>query len=271
MSSLYCFLPSEGLIFLKRGYLPFHSPDQLLDPWMQFKCEYQKQKSPGVANEDFHQHLRQQYQNLPDKLRSMISFEYFEKQSQAKREQIEKTLVAKKEEQVPVFNRDEIQDWRVLELFSSWQSFNLWQQYGASGEGLALEFDAEYQSFRSESYNEQAQHFSVINSVDSWNPDSDLYYFFNRPKLGEDRRTYTWRLVRQLKAADRKVEVQGAMRAMYRLPCKAIKQVIIGYGCSAEYCQQVKRYLSQDIHYRHVICVQAQLNPRTMTLEQVPC
>jgi hypothetical protein len=38
---------------------------------------------------------------------------------------------------------------------------------------------------------------------------------------------------------------------------------------SAEYCQQVKLYLSQDIFYRHCECVQAQLDPQTMRLQLV--
>ena len=77
MKSLYCFLGAEGLIFLKRGYLPFLSSAQLADPWLQPGVKFQQQVKPSVAEEDYRQHLQQQYQQLADNLRAMISFEYF--------------------------------------------------------------------------------------------------------------------------------------------------------------------------------------------------
>ena len=97
-----------------------------------------------------------------------------------------------------------------------------------------------------------------------------MYYFFNRPKAVANSNTeLEWRLLRTVKAADRIIAVQNAERAMYRLPAKAVKRIILGFCCSVEYCQQVKTYLSQDINYRHVECLQAQLDPNTMRLQQV--
>lgn len=274
MNSLYCFLAAEGLVFLKRGYLPFCSPEQLAEPWMQANSYYSKPNTPAIAADDFHQHLQQQYEKLPDHLRSMVSFDYFVKQSQEKRGQIEASLVAAQQDlTAKAFNPSVLREWRVLTLFSQWQDSSLWQQFGASGQGLVIEFDAKSSFFSSESYNDQAQHFSSVSQVAHWQPMDDLYYFFHRPipEGKEQEQEIEWRLLRNLSSADRKIEVQGAQRAMYRLPFKAVKQIILGYGCSPEYCQQVKLYLSQDIHYRHVQCVQARINPKTMLLEQVPC
>lgn len=275
MSPLYCFFAAEGLVFLKRGYLPFCSPVQLADPWMQLNSQYQQHAAPSLALEDFHHHLQQQYEQLPDNLRSMISFDYFVQQSQGKREQIEASLVNKQRQRVPIFNSSSVQNWRILELFSQWQDANLWQKFSASGQGLVVEFDVHSPSFTSDTYNNQAQHFSQVKQVEHWEPCDDVYYFFNQPTATHDleannsSRQQVWRLIRPLAAADRQIEVQAAVRAMYRLPCRAVRRVILGYGCSTDYCQQVQLYLSQDIHYRHVECLQAQISPKTMRLEAV--
>ncbi len=269
MNTLYCFLGAEGFIFLKRGYLPFLDPAQLIDPWLQPQTVYQHQATPKLAAEDFRQHLQQKYQELPDNLRAMISFEYFEQQSLTKREEIEQSLVVEKHQQVlQPFAYESVADWRVFSLFSTWQPTYLWQQFGASGKGMVLEFDLSKSGFKTDSYNQHAQHLSKIKRVQHWQPLDDLYYLFHRPREDEADEL-EWRLLRKLDAADRQIEVNGANRAMYKVPTKAVKRVILGFGCSAEYCQQVKLYLSQDIFYRHCECVQAQLDPQTMRLQLV--
>lgn len=274
MNSLYCFLGTEGLIFLKRGYLPFFSAAQLSDPWLQPNTAYRQQTEAKLSAEGFRQHLQQQYQELPVNLRSMISFEYFEQQSLSKREQIEQSLVVRDQKTaVKPFDCEKIRDWRLLSLHSSWQAIQLWRQFAASGKGLVIEFDISKSDFKNESYNQHAQHFSNVKSVLHWQPLDDLYFLFHRP-CDEDRGeavrdTNEWRLARKIESADRQIEVKGASRAMYRLPTKAVKRVILGYACSAEYCEQVKLYLSQDINYRHSQCVQAQLDPQTMRLQLV--
>lgn len=272
MNSLYCFLGIEGLIFLKRGYLPFLSPAQLPDPWLQPQTVYQPQTKPKLSAESFRQYLQQQYQELPDNLRAMISFEYFEQQSHSKREQIEESLVIKdKQSSVKAFDCEAVAGWRLLSLYSTWQPIPLWQQLGGAGQGMVVEFELSKSDFKAESYNQHAQHFSKVQSVQHWLPLDDLYYIFHRPYYADKATNddYEWRLARKLNAADRQIEVQRATRAMYRLPTKAVKRVILGYSCSPEYCQQVKLYLSQDINYRHSECVQAQLNPQTMRLQLV--
>jgi hypothetical protein len=276
VNSLYCFLGIEGLIFLKRGYLPFLTAAQLPEPWLQQKTVYQQQTKPALSAENFRQHLQQQYQELPVNLRAMISFEYFEQQSLSKREQIEQSLVVKDEQTARIeFDCDTVADWRLLSLYSTWQPIPLWQQFGAAGQGMVVEFELSKSDFKADSYNEHAQHFSNVRSVQYWQPLDDIYYLFHRPSYdikggGDDNATDAeWRLARKLSAADRQIEVQGATRAMYRLPTKAVKRVILGYACSPEYCQQVKLYLSQDIHYRHSECVQAQLDRQTMRLQLV--
>lgn len=272
MNSLYCFLGAEGLIFLKRGYLPFLAAGQLPDPWLQPNTAYQRQAEVKLSAESFRKHLQQQYQELPDNLRSMISFEYFEQQSLSKREQIEQSLVVRNQQDaVKPFDCEKLQDWRLLSLHSSWQTIQLWQQFAASGKGLVIEFDIPTSNFSDDSYNQHVQHFACVRSVLHWQPLDDLYYLFHRPCANNEAAgdSLEWRLARKFEASDRQIEVQGANRAMYRLPTKAVKRVILGYACSAEYCEQVRLYLSQDINYRHSECVQAQLDPQTMHLQLV--
>jgi len=280
VNSLYCYLGSEGLIFLKRGYLPFQSLEQLPEPWWQPATSYQTQTEILPSAQDYQLHLEQQYQKLPQHLRAMVSFEYFVQQSQAKREQIEESLIKQNTEESEgiEFDLARLQDRRVLRLNTAWDDIDSWHQLAANGQGLIIEFDLTISGFQLAAYNQYIQHFAAMTAVKVWQPIDDLYYVFNRPLLntgatGEQEsikaQVQEWRLVRNVQAADRKIEVQGADRAMYRLPAKAVKRIILGYCCQADYCQQVKTYLKQDIHYRHVDCVQAQLDIRTMQLQQV--
>lgn len=270
MNSLYCFLATEGLIFLKRGLLPLLTPAQLPEPWLQSGCTYLAKESIKVSAQDYRRFLQQQYQNLPPSLKEMMNFDYFEQQSEAKRPEIEQSLIAQQQqaEAVKPFCAEGLQDWRILSMFEHWHDMQLWQSMAAEGQGLVVEFDLAQSGFQTQTYNDQAQHLREVQQVTSWLPEDDLYYLFNRPQ--ESRlNQHEWRLVRKLAAADRKIEVQGAERAMYRLPTKAVKRVILGYRCSSEYCQQVKQYLSQDINYRHTECLQAQLDPKTLCLQTV--
>ncbi len=270
MNSLYCFLATEGLIFLKRGYLPFSAPEQMAEPWLQADCAYLAEESITVSAQDYRRFLQQQYQNLPSSLKEMMNFDYFEQQSEAKRAQIEQSLIAQKQLSTTVkpFLAECLKDWRTLSMFEHWQDMQLWQSMAASGQGMVVEFALDASGFQDQNYNQQAQHLGAVKLVKSWLPEDDLYYLFNRPQKGCINQ-HEWRLARPLAAADRQIEVQGAARAMYRLPSKAVKRVILGYRCSPEYCQQVKQYLAQDINYRHTECVQAQLDPKTLCLQKV--
>lgn len=272
MNSLYCYLASEGLVFLKRGYLPLMMPAQLPEPWWQETCCYKAINQPVLSAQDFRQYLQQQYKKLPDHLREMVNFEYFEKQSQGQRAKIEQSMLMQNQssQSAQAFSLQRIKDWRILSLFKDWDSLPLWHRNAGAGQGLVIEFDVAKSGFQTSSYNEHAQHLAPVEVTDSWQPLDDMYYFFNRPKAVANSNTeLEWRLLRTVKAADRIIAVQNAERAMYRLPAKAVKRIILGFCCSVEYCQQVKTYLSQDINYRHVECLQAQLDPNTMRLQQV--
>jgi hypothetical protein len=268
LNSLYCFLATEGLTLLKRGYFPFSSSAQMPEPWLQPNCNYLAQESVDVSAQDYRRFLQQQYQGLPQSLKGMMTFDYFEQQSEAKRAQIEQSLIAQKQQSdvVKTFAAERLQDWRILVMFKHWQNIQLWQSKGASGQGLVIEFDLNTSGFQTQGYNQQVQHLAAVNQVESWLPEDDLYYLFNRPK-DCSLNHHEWRLVRKLDAADRHIEVKGVMRSLYRLPSKAVKRVILGYRCSPEYCQQVKQYLSQDINYRHTECMQAQIDPKTLCLQ----
>ncbi len=272
MNSLYCYLASEGLVFLKRGYLPHKMPAQLPEPWLQKGSCYEAISRPVLTAQDFRQHLQQQYKKLPDHLREMVNFEYFEKQSQGQRAKIEQSMLAQNKslQSAPPFSVTGVKDWRILSLFNHWDSLSLWHRDAAAGQGLVIEFDIAKSDFQASSYNDQAQHLAPVKMTDSWQPLDDLYYFFNRPKtMAMEDADVEWRLLRTVKAADRIIAVQNAERAMYRLPTKAVRRIILGYRCSTEYCLDVKTYFSQDINYRHVECLQAQLDPNTMRLKQV--
>jgi hypothetical protein len=270
VNSLYCFLATEGLIFLKRGYLPFSAPAQMPEPWLQADCAHLAAESIAISAQDYRRFLQLQYENLPPSLKEMMNFDYFEQQSEAKRAQIEQSLIAQKQqaEVVKPFSAQRLKDWRILSMYEHWQDMQLWQSMAASGQGLVIELGINASGFQAQNYNQQAQHLAAVKLVKSWLPEDDLYYLFNRPQKSSSNQ-HEWRLVRALEAADRQVEVKGAARAMYRLPAKAVKRIILGYRCSPEYCQQVKQYLSQDINYRHTECLQAQLDPKTLCLQAV--
>ena len=106
MKSLYCYLASEGLIFLKRGYIPFLMSQQLSEPWLQEDSCYQSVNEPSLSAQDFREYMQQQYKKLPDHLREMVSFDYFEKQSQGQRKKIEQSMVEQKQIILPEYTPD---------------------------------------------------------------------------------------------------------------------------------------------------------------------
>jgi hypothetical protein len=271
VDSLCCFFAEEGFLFLKRGYLPFLSTKDMPEPWLYSDCAYvREESSANVSAQDYRRFLQQQYKNLPQTLKDLMDFDYFEQQSEVKREQIEQTLIEQRHQSdaIAPFSAERLQDWRILSLYESWQDLQLWHLAANKGEGLVIEFALEKSGFQTQGYSEQHQHLAKINAVDAWLPDDALYYLFNRPQQGGQEYN-EWRLARPLSSADRHVSVNKVSKAMYRLPNKAVKRIILGYRCSQEYCQQVKHYLSQDINYRHVECVQAQLDPKTLCLQLV--
>lgn len=271
MDSLCCFLAEEGFLFLKRGYLPFLSTTDLPEPWLYSDCAYVMDEfSANVSAQDYRRFLQQQYKNLPQSLKDLMDFDYFEQQSEAKREQIEQTLIERRHPSgvIVPFSAEELQDWRILPLYESWQDLQLWQLAANKGEGLVIEFALAESGFQTERYGEQRQYLDKVKAVDAWLPDDLLYYLFNRPRQ-DNQKYHEWRLARSLSSADRHVSVNKVSKAMYRLPNKAVTRIILGYRCRQEYCQEVKHYLSRDINYRHVECVQAQLNPKTLRLQLV--
>lgn len=273
MNTVYVFLASEGLVFLKKGFIPFYGAEQLPEPWLQLGSRYRLTTTQVLSDQDFHDYLKQQYENLPNHVKSMVSFDYFLQQSQQKRPQIEQLLLVQHtsatEQSLPLLAK-RLSGWRVLSVFDDWQSISRWHSLAAAGQGMVVELTLPDSGFQQPSYNDQPQYFSALNIVESWLPNNDRYYVFNRPQvLSMDlTKTGEQRLLRHVDAADRKITLQGQEVAMFRLPTKAIARVILGYRCGEEYCKSVKRYLSQDINYRHVECVQAQLNPKTLQLEQ---
>lgn len=274
MSTVYLFLASEGLVFLKKGFIPFYDTEQLPEPWLKLGSAYRLTNTQVLSDQDFYNYLKQQYENLPAHVRAMVSFDYFFQQSQHKKPQIEQSIRSQNssaiEQALPML-AERLSDMRILNVFDDWQNLSLWHSMAAAGQGIVVELSVSSFGFYQTEYNGQAQSFSAVNLVDSWLPDNDLYYLFNRPRSLSMDTTNAGerRLVRHVSAADRNVVVQGQEVAMYRLPAKAVARVILGFRCHADYCKSVKQYLSQDIHYRHVECVQAQLNPSKLQLEQV--
>ncbi len=240
------------------------------EPWLQSSSRYQLEDVSPVSAQVFQNYLQQQYQNLPQHVKAMMSFAYFAQQSELKRPQIEASIARQMQpmENIRHFSVSRLKHWRILSLFEDWQDIHLWHALAAAGKGLVVEFDITQSGFDKASYNNQAQHLAAVKPVSAWLPEDDLYYLFHRPQGSRSVET-EWRLIRKVEAADRQVVIKGAASAMFRLPTAAVKRIILGYQCSPEYCLQVKQYLSQDINYRHSECVQAQLDPKTLRLQRV--
>lgn len=278
MQTLYRFFAEEGLVFLKSGYFPFQTVQQMPEPWLKDNSLYiSEQEETVVSDQVFDHFLREQYAKLPGHLKDIVTFDYFEQQSQDKRAEIEKQLLNREQSLADAdgFSVERLSSWRILSLFESWQNINLWQCFAAEGKGLVVELSIAESGFNENSYNQQAQHLAAVKQVGPWLPEDDLYYLFNKPsgqhseELSNHKAEREWRLLRHKDAADRTVMIQKEEVAMYRLPRKAVSRVILGYRCDPDYCQRVKHYLAQDINYRHTECMQVQINPHTMRLELV--
>lgn len=85
MQTLYRFFAEEGLVFLKSGYFPFQTVQQMPEPWLKDNSLYiSEQEETVVSDQVFDHFLREQYAKLPGHLKDIVTFDYFEQQSQDK-------------------------------------------------------------------------------------------------------------------------------------------------------------------------------------------
>ncbi|WP_156490160.1 hypothetical protein, partial [Oleiphilus sp. HI0086] len=88
--SLFLYCSEKGLTWLREGKLPFLEASSLMDPFVSNEAlNHQPDGSIAVSDEEFRVELKAQFAALPESLSSLMSFEYFEEQSQSKRASIE--------------------------------------------------------------------------------------------------------------------------------------------------------------------------------------
>lgn len=260
MPSLYLYLGSEGLTFLKSGLLPFLRPVELAQPFLAKHPAYQVVRQNKLSQKDYISHLKQQYARLPDHLRSMVSFEYFAEQSEKKRTQIEAGI---QKSESNLISCPDLSGYRLLRLFSDPRLLTQWQ--GKLDNGLVLELDARSSGWQLEDYRGQPQMLAELRSVDNWLPDSHQDWLSQQPGSYSDSEG-EWRLIRTLPSADKMIQVKGQERAMYRLPYKGLKRVIVGPGWLRQRRDSLQTYIKQDLNLRQAKLAQLQLDPATMEL-----
>jgi len=263
VSSLFLYLGSEGLTFLKSGLLPFLRPGELGQPFLSERPSYQAIQQNKLSQKDYIQHLQQQYQKLPDHLRNMVSFDYFVEQSEKKRSEIEAGI--QRVTSAPISCPD-LSQYRILRLFSEPALLSLWQGRGDSG--MALELDIGLCGWLSEEYRGERQILAELKSVDSWLPEQQEDWLLQQPSSYSEC-PGEWRLLRSLTAADRLIQVTGQERAMYRLPYQGLKRIIAGNGWQPESLASLQAYVKRDLNLRQAQLAQLQLDPLTMDLEVI--
>jgi len=261
LASLFIYLGKEGLTFLKSGLLPFVRPQELDQPFLAGNTAFAQLQQQQINHQDYLQHLKQQYQKLPDHLKSMVTFEYFVEQSEKKRPQIEAGI---QQAESGVVKRPDLSDYRILRCFSNAAGISLWA--GKEQSGLVLEIDPAGAGWRGAHYGKQPQKLGCLNSVEHWAPQHDLDWLLNQPMAYGVNADEEWRLVRPLASADKVIEIKGQERAMYRLPYKALRRVIVGCRWDDQKLKEIQSYMQRDLNLRQSQLAQLQLNPASMEL-----
>ena len=274
----YIYLPLENLAALKMGYLSYLRPAQLGVPWLHASSQYQRlaRVETKIGAGDYRQHLRGEYDRLPDHLRQMLTFDYFLERSKARRSEIERGMLERlgAPQVAAPLDLAALQRWRILRLFSRPDSPAGWAQAATQdlgseiGQGLVLEVSLQQAGFQG--LDGVEHRLAAMSNNDAWPGEAMSDYLLQQPSWqGVVEAGQEWRLLRLAADAERRVRVKGQEHSLFKLPYRSIRRIIFGYGCPPARCQSLSKSLHQDLNLRHVGFQQLQLTPGTLSLARV--
>lgn len=233
------FLRAAHWSLLKKHKWPLVKADQLDDPFLNAQQGSDSEVSGVLSDEEYQTLLAKQYQALPEHLRSMINFEYFFQQAQAKREDIESSHCAK--QSWPQIDKKRYSSLGILRLheFEAIGAMH-WSLLGQGHRGMLWVFDINEANIASW-LGEQPYKWGKV-EYKKHRPKQDpglsfSHVFFQHPSFSMLKE---WRLVLPWSLA----------REGISIPLSTLKEVYFGALFDQALLHEIHRYSYFDRFYR---------------------
>jgi hypothetical protein len=230
---------------LKNGRLPLSNGDSMLSPYLETGIEGRLTQAP-ITDHEINQEMQKQYASLPGHISALLGFEDYKKQSEKLMpsiiEAIQKKRQASQIDILDQYSKVRIAKVGYLRLFNSATSHFGWEALAHNFTGMCVELNANHEIF-STNQNRLALVKPVVYGgthdyqVSNVNP---IPGFFRDCEENELRQE--WRAAFLFK------EQQETLK----LASTAVKHIYLSVNATVGDIEAVKRFVSQDIRYRHV-------------------
>lgn len=234
MSVLYKYLPLERQSFLTDGLLRFSQPGALNDPFECFPALPQSVVEEGFA------HIRKTLLEppahdlgTPRDERRKLNRDYLKRASQKLKElpsagQFRRTFLEKGQANIDA-------KLGILSLSRRWNSSLMWAHYTTSHTGFCVGFDRDHEFFRQTERQKDGEFFCAPVHYSSNRPTIEFrplapadVYAFLLTKSSDWKYEEEERAIALLSLADKTLGVSPLPVALFRIPSKAIVEVIVG-------------------------------------------
>lgn len=262
--SLFLYCSEKGLTWLREGKLPFLEASSLMDPFVSNEAlNHQPDGSIAVSDEEFRVELKAQFAALPESLSSLMSFEYFEEQSQSKRASIEAQIRQRSVPQVSTVSAKQQKNLTLLCLSERADNSLLWQYQATNHRGMVIELDQTHEFFTAPQYRDAPQMFQPV----KYSAERPLKLKDSHPFISLFHRSehfsheQEWRLLRPASVSDKLINVDELSIHLHKIPNTVIKSVTCGANMTAELKKALVNLLSTDLRYRHAELMECRLDP----------
>lgn len=244
---VYLPLGDEVIPLLKREVVPLKSAHAVGLPWYAASA-VSVVMNTRVTEEDYLEHMHQEYARLPMSLRNVITEDAFIVQAEAKRADIEAALVSRRKTQAAIA-QGKADDWWMQRFFTDPYSVLAWQLQGFDKVWVGI--DVSYWSgveMRSVEYRlSQPASFPARLWCDA--PSASA--------LAEQR------LVLARDQVERRVVVAGEEQGLVRIEPRAIRCILLGSQVRPALQNALREFWFSDFRYQRMPIARMQVAPQS--------
>lgn len=269
---LYKYIPPQRLDILRNGYIRFTPIAALCDPLPLDEAAYHLPRTPlrSISAAEIDAELNQQYQALPEHIRSMLSLEYFIRQAKDRRQEIAQQLQERHTSQGVQSLAPRLaafQHLGVLSLSATATSPVMWAQYAQNHSGLVLSFNQAHPFFHRHQGDALPPLRPVLYGHDSDAVPSQFDLLFTKPECWAHEEE--WRLLKPLDQAHKTLGPDNNVH-VFKIPPAAIDGIIFGCRMPVATQQKLANLILTDMRYKRLTLQRCLLDPGHRELVLAP-
>lgn len=244
-ASLHLYGSNSLLSHLKNGRLPLSQDDSMLSPYLETGLEGRLTQAP-ITEHEINQEMQRQYESLPSPISALLGFEDYKKQSEKLMPSIIEAIQVKRQatqtDIVDQYSKARIAKVSYLRLFNSAMSQFGWEILAKGFTGMCIELNANHEVF-----NTNQDRLALVKPV-VYGATHDFQVSNVNPIPGffmdceENAPRQEWRAAFLFKEQQETLKVASS----------AVKHIYLSVNATLDEIEAVKRFVSQDIRYRHV-------------------